>query len=202
MKTIDHCFKSYFYNRRVEVLSDSIADLLPVKGRILDIGCGDGLISSKILGKKKSIEIEGADVLLRPVVNIPAIRADGGRLPYSDASFDAVMLVDVLHHSDDPVALLREAIRVSRNMILIKDHRLEGLLAGPILRYLDWIGNAPHGVSIPANYWTEKQWRNTLSCLNLQVSHWSNDIPLFPSWISWLFGRSLHFIAVLSKNPA
>jgi hypothetical protein len=41
-----------------------------------------------------------------------------------------VLFVDVLHHSKDPMILLREAVRMVRKAIVIKDHTLAGLLAG------------------------------------------------------------------------
>ena len=44
------------------------------------------------------------------------------------------MCVDVLHHTDDPMILMREAMRVTRQAILIKHHTLDGLFAGPTLR--------------------------------------------------------------------
>jgi hypothetical protein len=49
--------------------------------------------------------------------------------------------------------LLREAVRVARRMILIKDHIVDAVLAGPTLRLMDRIGNARYGVSFPHNYW-------------------------------------------------
>ena len=33
-----------------------------------------------------------------------------------------------------------------------------GFLAGPTLRFMDWIGNARHGVALPYNYWSAQEW--------------------------------------------
>ena len=55
------------------------------------------------------------------------------------------MFVDVLHHTDDPMVLLREAGRVASGFVLIKDHTQNGILAGRRLRFMDWVGNARHG---------------------------------------------------------
>ena len=74
---------------------------------------------------------------------------------HPDASFDVVMFVDVLHHTDDPLLLLQEAQRVGK-IILVKDHFRKGFLAGPTLRFMDWVGNAHHGVVLPYNDLVEK----------------------------------------------
>jgi hypothetical protein len=38
---------------------------------------------------------------------------------------DLIANVDVLHHTTEPMILLREASRVARQVILIKDHLLD-----------------------------------------------------------------------------
>jgi SAM-dependent methyltransferase len=199
MKLVEQVHGGYVYGRRTRVLSEALAGLIPGNARVLDIGCGDGLISRMIQDKRPDISIEGIDVLIRPNVYIPVRQFDGVHLPYDDNTFDVAMFVDVLHHTDNPSLLIRDAARVSRNLLLLKDHRRNGLLAGPTLRFMDWVGNERHGVRIPANYWPEKRWREAFASLDLSVTHWTDDVPLYPFWASWLFGRSLHFIASMSK---
>jgi SAM-dependent methyltransferase len=121
-------------------------------------------------------------------------------LPYDDRSFDAVLFVDVLHHADDPARLLAEGVRTARRFVIIKDHCQNGVAAGPTLRFMDWVGNARHGVARPGVYWPESRWKEVFSVLGLTVSDWTPEVPLYPWWASWLFGRSLHFVARLSKN--
>ena len=99
---------------------------------------------------------------------IPVKSFDGQRIPYGNNSFDAVMFVDVLHHAEDPVGLLGEALRVSRNAVLIKDHTLEGFLAGPTLRFMDRIGNLRHGVSLRYDYWPRQRWVQAFESLELR----------------------------------
>jgi demethylmenaquinone methyltransferase/2-methoxy-6-polyprenyl-1,4-benzoquinol methylase len=45
---------------------------------------------------------------------LDCLRGDAGRLPVADASVDAVLVVDALHHFPDPPAALAEAARVLR----------------------------------------------------------------------------------------
>jgi SAM-dependent methyltransferase len=45
---------------------------------------------------------------------LPTLEADAQRLPLDDESFDAVAMVSMLHHVDDPAAALTEARRILR----------------------------------------------------------------------------------------
>jgi hypothetical protein len=84
--------------------------------------------------------------------------------------------------------------------VIIKDHRLEGLLAGPILRAMDWVGNARHGVVLPYNYQTPQQWLTNFDTTGLLLEEERIQIGLYPAWANWLFGRRLHLIARLRPS--
>ena len=184
----------------MRVLSTAMAALVPKNARVLDVGCGDGLISNADSAWKADITVEGIDVLLRPKAHIPVSQFDGTHLPYVDGIFDTVMFVDVLHYTEDPSVLLREATRVSKNVVLIKDHVRDGFLAGPTLHFMDWMGNARHGVIIPANYGPQNRGYDAFAQMGLMVNYWTKDVPLYPRWVAWVFGRSLHFIVRLAKH--
>lgn len=185
----------YVHNRRVRVLRDHLAELIPRKARVVDVGCGDGLLARRIMEQRPDVEIRGIDVLVRRGTHVPVDGFDGQVIPYGDNSFDTVMLVDVLHHLEDPMVLLRQAIRVARRTIMIKDHTCDGLFARRTLRFMDQVGNARHGVSLPYNYWSRRQWLEAFATLDLTIDVWRKDLGLYPWAANWLFGRSLHFIA-------
>ena len=44
MSIFEHMHGGYIYGRRAHVLSKHLAKLIPQNGRVLDIGCGDGLV--------------------------------------------------------------------------------------------------------------------------------------------------------------
>lgn len=185
------------FQRRVRVLSAALSDLIPDAATVLDVGCGDGLIDRLIGERRPDLTISGVDVMVRPATHIPVEPFDGQTLPLGDGSLDVVMLVDVLHHTDDPERLLGEALRVARAAVVVKDHTLDGVLAGPTLRFMDWVGNAPHGVALPYNYWPERRWREAFARLGVEPSVWIGRLKLYPPPASWLFDRSLQFIARL-----
>lgn len=185
------------FGRRVEVLARELAAQLPRDARVLDIGCGSGDIAAAVMARRPDVRIEGVDVLVRPNTRLPVTAYDGARLPHPDRSFDVAMMVDVLHHTDDPAAVLAEARRVSRQGVLIKDHFRDGLLAGPTLRFMDWVGNAPHGVRLPYNYLSGEEWRSIWTRLGLAPTGLKDRLGIYPAPFSWLFDRRLHFVTLL-----
>jgi SAM-dependent methyltransferase len=149
------------------------------------------------MNERPDVEFTGIDLLLRSETQIPITQFDGTHVPLPDKSFDFAMFVDVLHHTEDPMVLLREATRVARKGLLIKDHILDGCLAGPRLRFMDTVGNARFGVALPYNYWRHNQWTAAFSDLDLSVQSWNGDLKLYPGPVDWIFGRALHFVGRL-----
>lgn len=197
MSLIEQIHSGYLYNRRVRVLTNHLAELLPQDARVLDVGCGDGLLALRIMQKRPDVEIRGIDILIRSQTHIPVHAFEGQVIPYGDASFDVVMFIDVLHHTEDPMILLREAVRAAWKAVVIKDHILSGLFAGLTLRFMDRVGNARHGVSLSYKYWSQERWFEAFEELGLIISVWERKLPLYPPPASWICGRSLHFIARL-----
>ena len=190
------------FGRRVRVLARVLAERVPAAAQsLVDIGCGDGQIAHLVAQQHPRLQITGLDVLIRPHTHIPVQPFDGTTLPLADQSVDVAMFVDVLHHTNDPLILLREAKRVARQAIVIKDHCRDGFLAGPTLRFMDWVGNAHHGVVLPYNYWPEERWRTAFADLGLGVADWTQRVPLYPWPASWVFQRRLHFVARLTTHP-
>jgi len=185
------------FERRVRVLGEHLAPLLPPAARVLDVGCGDGAIASAVMERRPDVTITGIDVLIRASTHIPVSPFDGSSIPFDDASFDVVTFVDVLHHTHDPTVLLGEAARVAPGAIVVKDHLADAPFARPTLRAMDWVGNAHFSVSLPYNYWEERRWRDAFDELGLVADTWVTDLPLYPPPLSWVFARRLHVLCRL-----
>jgi SAM-dependent methyltransferase len=190
----------YVHQRRVRRIGDFVAGLVPMNASVLDAGCGDGLLARRVQSLRPDVRFRGIDVLVREVTHIPVQQFDGKTIPEADGGVDVVQFIDVLHHTDDPMVMLREATRVARQGILIKDHTLDGLLAGPTLRFMDYVGNAHHGVRLPYHFWPKRRWHEAFRELGLAVKSWHDDLKLYPPPADWLFGRSLQFIAFLALD--
>lgn len=191
---LDAFHQRHIYQHRVRHLVEAVAARLPQAARVLDVGCGDGLIASLVAAQRDDITIEGIDVLQRAQTHIPVTAFDGSRIPFDEGRFDTVMCVDVLHHTLDPMILLREFARVAR-IVVIKDHLRDGVLADPTLRLMDFVGNARHGVHLPYNYWSRKQWDAAYATLAWTCTDWNEELHLYAPWLDWWFGRSLHYVA-------
>lgn len=96
---------------------------LPPSGRVLEVGCGAGRMLRAVHHARPSLALCGADVsqpaLRRAAERSPAFEfrhvADArGPLPAADGEFDAVLLLDVLEHVEDPRAFLAEVSRSLR----------------------------------------------------------------------------------------
>ena len=183
------------HSRRVRTLAAHFADLIPHGHSVLDVGCGDGLIDRLLFERRPDLHIEGVDVLVRADSQIPVTWFDGRELAFPDASWDTVLLCDVLHHAEDPIRMLREVRRVARHSVVIKDHLVTGILARPTLRLMDFVGNAPHGVALPFNYFDRDQWNMAYQSADLVPIETRARLDLYPAWADPIFGRSLHFIA-------
>lgn len=94
--------------------------------RVLDVGCGPGLLMEDMaerVGPRGHITgVDIADTMLELSTrrcarfgnSVDVINADAGHLPFDEASFDAVVSVQVYEYVSDIVAALAELYRVLR----------------------------------------------------------------------------------------
>jgi len=91
-------------------------------GKVLDLGCGDGLLLEKL--KENGIDGLGLDISDQAVKKCRArglsaelINLENSVLPFSANEFKFVAMLDILEHLYYPKALLLEASRVADKVI-------------------------------------------------------------------------------------
>jgi alpha-1,6-mannosyltransferase len=116
---------------------------------ILDLGAGEGYVADALRQDPRR-KVILADLSPSFRVPGPALVFDGRRLPLEDASVDTVLLSLVLHHADDPDALLAEALRVSKDRVVVTESTYRYRWERALLERLDrWVnqdrGSGPMG---------------------------------------------------------
>lgn len=188
------------YARRLAVLSGLIVQELKPGDQVLDVGCGTAQLAQALAqhpARPESFAVHGVETRPRPDCAVPVTSYDGGLLPFQPRSFDVVIVADVLHHAADPNRLLEECCRVSRRLVVVKDHKVEGFCAQCRLRLLDWAANAPYDVPCLYRYATLAEWRAMFAVLPARVRSELLSMQLYPTGWNWFFGRRLQYFAVL-----
>jgi len=87
--------------------------------RILDVGCGTGDLTARLRAELTTELVAGCDfsagMLEQAAARTRAVRwlqGDATRLPFTDATFEAVLSTEAFHWFPDPDAALREFRRV------------------------------------------------------------------------------------------
>ena len=113
---------------QAELLSELLAANLDYQAgdQILEIGCGVGAVLGQIGKRHPDAQLHGIDISPDQIAaarghlsglgldQVDLAVGDGAALPWACASMDRVRLVWVVEHLQEPLAVLREALRVLR----------------------------------------------------------------------------------------
>jgi len=111
-----------FMGRYSEPLADEFVELVDLRRgqRALDVGCGPGALTARLVERLGSDCVAGVDPSMPFVASarerfpdVDIRHATAESLPFADASFDAALAQLVVHFMEDPVAGLREMARVT-----------------------------------------------------------------------------------------
>jgi 2-polyprenyl-6-hydroxyphenyl methylase/3-demethylubiquinone-9 3-methyltransferase len=140
------------------VASEIVGALGERPGQVLDVGCGGGFLSN-YLGARGH-EVTGLDASA-DALQVATLHDSGGsvryqqgdalKLPFRDASFDAVCAMDFLEHVENPDQVVAEAARVLRPSGLFFFHTFNrNLLAWlVIIKGVEWfVRNTPRNLHV------------------------------------------------------
>lgn len=120
---------------RVDPIIASFASIIKPHSRIIDIGAGKGLLAQEMT-RQFSARVTLVDVAQYNQTDLPLGVCDSRALAFADSSFDYALLSFILHHSPNPEAILREALRVAREVIVIEND-VRGKVRGAATRLID-----------------------------------------------------------------
>jgi len=189
-----------FYRLR---LTEYVGRLLPDGPcAILDVGAGDGSLGLALQTYRPRTRVVGVELSLREAARegVAMVRFDGRAIPFADASFDVALVSNVLHHAADPDALMREARRVTRRRIIVKDHLSKGRLDDLKLGALDVMGNLRLGAQVSAVYLSMERWDRMFRLLpGVQVTAF-RQLPFRRGLLARLFPNALEVMFSLDLD--
>jgi SAM-dependent methyltransferase len=178
---------------------------------LLDIGCGNGLISNLAKDRFKRIQLLDVVNYLDPTVKLQfTLYTEGHKLPVHGL-FDTVLVLTVLHHSNKPVELLKMAWAVTKRRLIIIESVVGVHQAAQAPNYelvdsteedqiayaafVDWFYNRVlhDDVPVPYNFTTPKIWQKTFMDHNMPLAQtilFGQDIDIGPEF---------HVLFVLEK---
>lgn len=111
----------YMFTQKIRgyVVLKAFRDILKENHKVLDIGCGNGIIT-KMIEDRFNCNIIGTDVLsYSKGIRFKQIEHPY-KLPFKEKEFDYSLFIDTLHHITTQKQSIREALRVA-NKTLIYD---------------------------------------------------------------------------------
>jgi ubiquinone/menaquinone biosynthesis C-methylase UbiE len=105
---------------RVKEKLEEMTTYLNPSNRVLDVGAGNSVLCQQL--RQRGYDITPLDLENHSFVkDIVPVIYDGSTFPFNDDSFDVALLITVLHHCPNPDAILVEAKRVAKKVIVVEE---------------------------------------------------------------------------------
>jgi 2-polyprenyl-3-methyl-5-hydroxy-6-metoxy-1,4-benzoquinol methylase len=130
----------YFSNYKAEYIARCVGR--DFSGRILDYGCGIGLLSEVLLKYFPHAVIDGVDISAASITNVPApLKKQGRFTPDMNTlkqDYDLIVMANVLHHIEAPqregvIAKIKDLVK-NKGRIIIFEHNPLNPLTRRIVR--------------------------------------------------------------------
>jgi SAM-dependent methyltransferase len=174
---------------RSKIVIKALAPFLSREQRILDIGCGNGVVSAEI-SQHFGCGLVGTDILhyLKRDIDFKLMNKPDV-LDFKDKAFDVGLMIDVLHHLpfDRQITLIQEARRTCRAVLLFEVKPT--LIAKAVDCLVNQVHN--HKMPIPLTHRSRDGWMRLFTAHHIPVHFYAVKKPAFfyPS-TNYLF--SLH----------
>lgn len=148
--------------------------------KVLDIGCGNGVVSSQLQENLK-IDLTGCDVMNYLIKNIKFMKmTNQEKLPFKKNSFDFAMFNDMLHHTSwvNQDKLLKEALRVANEVLVFE------VKPTMLAIITDYLVNKIHNpdMSTPFTFRSVKDWKRLFNKLKAKCEYLEVKRPaLYPA---------------------
>ena len=127
---------------------------------VVEVGAGEGRVTERLVERFPDATVIGLDLLDDDLagdwveLGLPMFFGDATRLPFTDASIDLVVGLEVMEHIPQPEHALREIARVCRHTTVLSVPREPVWRAGNLARgrYVGDLGNTPGHV----NHWSSR----------------------------------------------
>ena len=160
-----------------------------LKGKVIDIGAGRCHIAKR-LQDKHNLKVTCLDVKDLSQSDIKVVVYNGFKMPFRNNQFDSALIAYVLHHCDEPLKVLKEAISVCKGNIVI----FEDTKPSPITNAMDFLSNKLRGVETPFHFKSEKEWIRVFKKLNLKIVAVKHDVER-----EWFYPFVEHTMFVVRK---
>ncbi len=167
-------------SKRSDDIVRKIKSFLKTEDKIIDVGAGLCTVTRKL--KKAGYNISPIDIKnISLFDDMTPVVYDGKKIPFRDDSFDTALLITVLHHTQSPEAVLLEAKRVARKIIV-----MEETYNGSFQKYLTFAMDSLTNLEFinhPYSHKPDGKWRSLFESIGLKVldSHSKNYWLFFTS---------------------
>jgi ubiquinone/menaquinone biosynthesis C-methylase UbiE len=121
--TVEERLDSEFHQRRIHLTVELVRTVIQPEAKVLDLGCGEGLITTRLAKVAGEEQVYGLDHSLTAIAKaktkFPLLEfcvADAYKLPYPKHYFDIVVCNNLWEHLPDPLHLLRVVTCVLKPM--------------------------------------------------------------------------------------
>ena len=160
---------------RVKEKLVEITPTLALHDHVLDVGSGNCVLCQQL--RRRGYDIVPVDIDdLSFVRDTHPVVYNGERLPFEDDSFDVALVVTVLHHTRDPDALLAEAKRVAKRVVVIEEV-YRNCLEKYVTYSIDSLFNLEF-LHHPHSNRTDRRWRYAFEGMGLRVddAHYTRSL--------------------------